>query len=479
MAVTHIHFHNRYSMRTMGQRVLLSLLIAVGPSVFAATFPAGFTGTSYVSGLTSPTAMDFAPDGRLFICQQGGALRVARNGTLLAKPFAVLPVDASGERGLLGVAVDPAFTINSFVYVYYTSKTPTTHNRVSRFTASGDTAIAGSETVLLDLDDLSGATNHNGGALHFGPDGKLYIAAGENASPANAQVLTNLLGKILRINPDGSIPADNPFAATATGKNRAIWCLGLRNPYTFAFQPGSGRMFINDVGNSSWEEINFGAAGANYGWPATEGYTTNLAYRSPVFAYPHGSGTTAGNAIAGGAFYNPSINQFPASYLSNYFFGDYVNGWINVMNLADSTVRNFGSGLGSVVDIKIGADGSLFYATRGGIIGRVQYAPTAVQTGSGDLPRAFRLEQNYPNPFNPSTTLDYQLAKQGYVSLVVYDLLGRGAAVLDGGFRQAGRYSTKWDASLFASGMYYARFVVTDELGEVQHSAVIKLLMTK
>jgi glucose/arabinose dehydrogenase len=423
--------------------------------------------------------MDFTPDGRLFVCQQGGALRVVKNGTLLDRPFIVLPVDASGERGLLGVAFDPAFTTNSFVYLYYTSKTPAAHNRVSRFTASGDTALAGSETVLLDLDNLSGATNHNGGALHFGTDGKLYIAAGENANSANAQVLTNLLGKILRINPDGSIPADNPFAATATGKNRAIWCYGLRNPFTFAFQPGTGRMFINDVGNSSWEEIDFGAAGVNYGWPATEGYTTNPAYRSPVFAYPHGSGTSAGNAIAGGAFYNPPTGQFPASYLDDYFFGDFVNGWINVMNLADSSVRNFGSGLGSVVDLKVGADGSLFYATQGGIIGRVQYAPTAVRTEPGELPGEFRLEQNYPNPFNPSTTLDYQLAKQGYVSLVVYDLLGRRAAVLDGGFRRAGYYSTTWDASSLASGVYYARFTVTDELGQVKYSTVNKLLMTK
>src|SRR6185436_11121568 len=166
------------------------------------------------------------------------------------------------------------------------------HNRVSRFFASGDVALPGSEAVILELNDLSSATNHNGGALHFGPDGKLYIAVGENANSANAQTLDNLLGKILRLNPDGTIPLDNPFYNTAAGVNRAIWALGLRNPFTFDFQPGTGRMFINDVGQSSWEEINDGIAGSNYGWPATEGYTSTPPYRGPLHAYGHGFSIT-------------------------------------------------------------------------------------------------------------------------------------------------------------------------------------------
>ena len=156
--------------------------------------------------------MDFAPDGRLFVCLQGGQLRVIKNGTLLATPFLTVTVDSSGERGLLGVAFDPNFATNNFIYIYYTVPGSPAHNRVSRFTASGDVAVAGSEFVLLNLNNLSGATNHNGGAIHFGPDGKLYIAVGENANPSNAQTLSNLLGKVLRINSDGSIPTDNPFS---------------------------------------------------------------------------------------------------------------------------------------------------------------------------------------------------------------------------------------------------------------------------
>src|SRR4029077_18085868 len=157
------------------------------------------------------------------------------------------------------------------VYTYYTTPEGGAHNRVSRFTAAGDVAAPSSEVHLLDLEPLSSATNHNGGALHFGPDGKLYIGVGENADGANAQTLSNLLGKMLRINANGSIPTDNPFYNTATGNNRAIWALGLRNPFNFAFHAGTPRLFINDVGESTYEEINDGIAGSNYGWPITEG----------------------------------------------------------------------------------------------------------------------------------------------------------------------------------------------------------------
>src|SRR2546423_2760603 len=187
-----------------------------------ATLPAGFTEAQFGSNLGgAATAMAFAPDGRLFVCLKSGQLRVIKNGTLLAAPFVSLSVDPAGERGLLGVAFDPNFSANQFVYLYYTTSTSPIHNRISRFTANGDVAAASSEVVLMDLENLS-ATNHNGGAIHFGPDGKLYARVGENANSANAQTLSNRLGKILRINSDGSIPTDNPFFNTATGANRAI-----------------------------------------------------------------------------------------------------------------------------------------------------------------------------------------------------------------------------------------------------------------
>ena len=346
-------------------------VIAVNASVIsanAATLPAGFTEAQFGSNVgTSPTAMAFAPDGRLFVCLQGGQLRVIKNGALLPNPFITLPVSSSGERGLLGIAFDPNFAANQFVYLYYTTSTSPIHNRVSRFTANGDVAAAGSEFVLTDLDNLSSATNHNGGGMHFGPDGKLYVAVGENANSANAQTLTNRLGKILRMNSDGSIPTDNPFYNTATGANRMIWALGLRNPFTFGFQPGTGRLFINDVGQSTWEEINDGIAGSNYGWPTCEGACSpaNANFRDPLFQYGHGNGPTVGCAIVGAAFYNPPVNQFPASYIGKYFFADLCSGWIRLFDPATNTASGFASGVSTPVDLQVGPDGCLYYLAQG------------------------------------------------------------------------------------------------------------------
>ena len=332
----------------------------------AATLPAGFTEAQFGSNLGgAATAMAFAPDGRLFVCLKSGQLRVIKNGTLLTAPFVSLSVDSAGERGLLGVAFDPNFSSNQFVYLYYTVSSAPVHNRISRFTANGDVAATGSEVVLMDLDILS-ATNHNGGAIHFGPDGKLYAGVGENANSANAQTLNNRLGKILRINSDGSIPTDNPFFNTATGANRAIWARGLRNPFTFGFQPGTGRMFINDVGQDTWEEINDGIAGSNYGWPTCEGFCApaNANFRDPLFEYGHGTSSTTGCAIVGAAFYNPPVNQFLASYLGKYFFGDLCSGWIRLFDPSTNNASGFATGISSLVDLAVGPDGCLYYLTQ-------------------------------------------------------------------------------------------------------------------
>jgi len=318
----------------LGLALFLTIVSFANPQVItAATVPTGFTDSVVASGLSNPTAMAFAPDGRIFVCQQGGSLRVIKNGALLATPFVTLTVNSSGERGLLGVAFDPNFTSNQLVYVYYTATTPTIHNRISTFVASGDVALAGSETVILDLNDLSGATNHNGGAIHFGPDGRLYVAVGDNANSANAQTLSTRLGKMLRIGSDGSIPSDNPFFNQAAGDNRAIWAMGLRNPFTFSFQQGTSRMFINDVGENTWEEINDGIAGSNYGWSICEGFCNppNPSFRDPIFAYANDAQTCA---ITGGAFYNPTVVQFPAQYLGDYFFSDFCGGWKSLLSCA-------------------------------------------------------------------------------------------------------------------------------------------------
>ncbi|MGI8884869.1 MAG: PQQ-dependent sugar dehydrogenase, partial [Pyrinomonadaceae bacterium] len=377
---------------------MIALFLPIGSTAYAATVPTGFTDSTVASGLSNPTAMAFAPDGRIFVTQQGGSLRVIKNGALLATPFLTVTVNSSGERGLLGVAFDPDFANNQFVYVYYTATSPSVHNRISRFTASGDVAAAGSENIILELDNLSSATNHNGGAIHFGIDGKLYAAAGDNANSANAQTFANLHGKMLRINKDGTIPTDNPFYSTATGNNRGIWALGLRNPFTFSFQRGVGRMFINDVGQGAWEEVNDGIAGSNYGWSFCEGNCSpsDARFRDPLYAYANAGSACA---ITGGAFYNPQITQFPTAYVGDYFFADFCAGWIRKLDPPNyNAFTEFATGIANPVDLQVSADGSLYYLARGaGSVGRIQFPPAAASGIEGDISPRPNDPEN-PNP---------------------------------------------------------------------------------
>jgi glucose/arabinose dehydrogenase len=346
----------------------------------AAALQPNFAHSQVVGGLASPTTMQFAPDGRLFVAEQRGTLRVVKAGGTLATFLNISGrVDSAGERGLLGVAFDPDFSKNHYVYLYYTQKatgTTPAHNRVIRVTADGDRAVVGSEKLILRLNNLSSARNHNGGAIHFGEDGKLYVAVGDNNNGENAQSLRNLKGKMLRINKGGTIPRDNPFYDQSTGKNRAIWALGLRNPFSFAVQPQTGKVFINDVGEQTWEEINLGATGANYGWPRYEGPESDSRYRNPVFAYRHGSTKLTGCAISGGAFYNPTTRQFPRGYVGDYFFADFCSGWIRRLDAATGNVSGFATGLERPVDLKVSKGGNLYYLSRGdgaGSVGKVRY----------------------------------------------------------------------------------------------------------
>ena len=342
--------------------------LAAGQEQEAAGVPAGFADSLVAEGLEEPTAMAFAPDGRLFVAQKTGKLRVIKNGDLQKDHVLKVNPALGKEQGLLGVAVDPGFGENGRVYIHYTARNPKVHNRVTRFsvkeTASGDTVIRkGSRKNIFVLNPVSDA-RHNGGAIHF-KGGKLFVAVGDDTDRGNAKTLDNLFGKMLRINKDGSIPRSNPFYDKAKGKNRAIWARGLRNPYTFAVQPGTGKMYINDVGAKTWEEINRGRKGANYGWPRYEGPENNRRYAAPIFAYGHGDTATTGCSITGGSFYNPRDNTFGPGYGGDYFFGDFCNGWIRRYDPKTDKVQGFATtpkyGL---VDMRVSKSGDLYYLHR-------------------------------------------------------------------------------------------------------------------
>jgi glucose/arabinose dehydrogenase len=326
---------------------------------------AGFAETVIADSIDSPVSMAVAPDGRVFVCEQGGRLRLIKDDALRARPFVTLPVSVGAEEGLLGVAFDPHFERNHWVYVCYTAASPTRHNRIERYTALGDTVRAGSATAIFEMDD-NGYHVHVGGALRFGRDGKLYAGTGENGIGERSQSLRSTHGKLLRIDPDGRIPKDNPFYSIASGNHRAIWARGLRNAFALDVQPGTGRIFINDVGGDRFEEVNEGIAGANYGWPMLEGPGESKRLTGPIHSYGH----DAGCAITGGAFYSVPAEArapFPHEWSGRYFYAEFCRNeirWIDPATPARYTV--FGTTLvPGPVDLRVGPEGSLYYLARG------------------------------------------------------------------------------------------------------------------
>ncbi len=345
----------------------VALMSSLGtPAVQAAAPPPGFSDvTAYT--VTNPTALASTPDGRLLITQDAGQLRVVRNGTLLTAPAVNLQprACAEGERGLMGVAVDPAFSTNSFIYLFWTFNkqqfcgegTPQTPvNRVTRFVlGADDRVVAGTERVIVD-NIPSPSRNHQAGDLRFGSDGFLYVTTGDGGctigSPTacgglntNSRRLDILSGKVLRVRRDGTIPASNPFAATTggrrcgnpagvpagTGRCRETFASGFRNPFRFAVRPGTSSFLVNDVGQDTWEEVDALVAGRDYGWNVREGNcvrdsTTNCGatpYENPIFSYSHADGCSS---ITGGAFVPEGL--WPAPWNGSYIFADYVCGGI-------------------------------------------------------------------------------------------------------------------------------------------------------
>lgn len=311
-----------------------------------------FVWAPFSSGLTRPTDLADVGGGRLLVLEQPGLVRVVENGTLLPQPFLDIRdrVGSGGnEQGLLGIALHPRYAENGQFFLNYTNLNGDT--TVSRFSASGGSADPGSEQILLTVNQPY--ANHNGGSLAFGPDGYLYIGMGDGGSagdPQNyGQDMGALLGKLLRIHVDAgdpyAIPADNPYA-DGSGGRAEIWASGLRNPWRFSFDRATGDLYIGDVGQNAWEEIDFQAAGTpggvNFGWryreaanPYSDGQPpAGLALTDPVAQYPHSEGcsVTGGFVYRGAAL--PELNGV-------YLYGDYCNGRVwGLLRLADGSWQN-------------------------------------------------------------------------------------------------------------------------------------------
>lgn len=417
------------------------LAIAVCAAPLSAAVPTGFTDVT-IAEVAQPTALAFTPDGRLLISQKTGALRVHQDDALLPTPAITLAgVCSESERGLLGIAVDPDFASTRHIFLYYTFlKGATCVNRVSRFTLQDTNVVdPGSELILIDNVPSPGA-NHNGGDVHFGKDGYLYVSigdggtdyAGNSGSGGSNDAARDqhiLLGKIVRITKSGGIPPDNPFQGPGTArcnespttignKCQETFAWGLRNPFRIAFDPNAAgtRFFINDVGQGAWEEIDEGQAGADYGWNCREGAHPNPSAGDtcspppsgmvdPVYEYRHGQvipGTTSPtncNSITGGAFVPDGA--WPG-FEDAYLFGDFICGEIFVLKQVGSTLTavDFGQGLGGVTTMIFGPHEhgqALYYTTHrnGGEVHRVSFGPfdfhtltpcRLVDTGGGNAP---------------------------------------------------------------------------------------------
>lgn len=322
----------------------------------SAVLPTNFVKTPIAENFNEPSDFAFAPDGRIFVAEIGGVVKVIKNGTVLAQPFVIVPALFTGDRGLLGITLDPNFSSNRYVYLFYTHANPD-EIRVVRYTESNDQAVPGSAVILLKSNQpLNGL--HMGGPMVFGSDGKMYVGVGDNSIGANAQDLSNIHGKILRMNPDGSAPSDNPFY-NQSGKNPLIWAYGFRNPFRMSFSKG-GKLFVGDVGGSTHEEINVAVKGGNFGWPNAEGTCTNCSYVNPIYSYPTGNGAAV---VAG--FVN-SGNNFPSEYGGSFFFGDYVRGFIKRLTFPSGQPPQevtFDDSAGTVVSMKQGPNGALYYLT--------------------------------------------------------------------------------------------------------------------
>lgn len=361
----------------MHKTILLILLFNLIIKLNAHNFSVkeGFTALMLNDELTNPTGMAIAPDGRIFITERSGKVRILENDVLLSESFLEVEVDGNGERGLGAILLDPDFDENGYVYIYYTVEHED-HNRLSRFTANGNLAIPNSEVILLDFDELGGNV-HNGGAMRWGSDGTLFIAVGDGLRNNTPQSLNSLLGKMIRINKDGSIPADNPFYEELEGKYRSIYSLGLRNTFTFDIHPVTGQILGNDVGQDDFEEINDIQAGKNYGWPNIEGPISSQEspenYQDPLMAYPHVDGGNC--AVVGGAFYAPETIQFPESWKDFYLFSDYCTGVIHKMDpLSGEILDTLVVGAHVNSNLMVGPDGYVYYLMyQSGEIWQIQY----------------------------------------------------------------------------------------------------------
>ena len=384
----------------MRRGAVLAIVVAV-LAVAAAPAPAAVQLTS-IGSFSAPIYVT-APPGdlsRVFVVGRAGSIQVIDDG--VKKEFLnIVPlVQTGGERGLLSMAFASDYATSGKFYVFYIQKT-TNHVRIEQFQRSAsdpDKADAGSSQLILDVShDMP---NHNGGQLQVGLDGTLWATIGDNANGANSQTLSNVYGKLLRIDPATTLgPPDNPFIGVG-GADGRIFALGLRNTWRFSFDRSTDQLVLADVGQSTWEEIDIGHGGANYGWPTCEGTCGNPSFTNPVLQYPHTADACSG-AITGG--YVVRTDDLP-SLAGRYLYGDYCSGFIRSTVLAEPSAsddRSEGLNVTGLVSFGEDACGHLYTVSELGTVSRVSEEsppPTCAESSVKPLPPAV---QPAPEPTPP------------------------------------------------------------------------------
>jgi glucose/arabinose dehydrogenase len=438
--------------------------------------------TSVATGLSSPVDIQYAPGDstRLFIVQQGGQLRVIENGALLPTPALNVStrIVSGGERGFLGLAFDPLWPDSAYIYVNFT-RTGDGANSVVRYTRSaigtGVSFDLATERVLMTIPDF--ASNHNAGALAFGDDGYLYITTGDGGSGGdpqnNGQTLTALLGKILRIDVRGSqptsectggstnygIPPDNPFVGSTTAACDEIYAFGLRNPWRMSFDRLTNELWLGDVGQELWEEIDVVQSGGNYGWRRMEGThcynpSSNCQTGSlilPIWEYSSGSGS--GNcSVTGGYVYRGSA---VADLFGQYVFADYCSGrvWALDMSGPSPTATQIGTRSSPTT---FGEDyhGEM-YVVGGSSIFRLD--PNPVYSEPQPDESAVQMSLEGPNPVRSRATIRFHAGLPGPARMTLFDVLGRQVAVL---FERVVDGTTPQEVLLRADGLPPGVYVV-------------------
>jgi glucose/arabinose dehydrogenase len=396
-------------------------VVTINVAAVGQTVPPGFSITPVNSSLDGDAiAFALLPDGRILVAHQfSGELQLMVDGTLKAAPILTVPnINTSNEQGFLGLAVDPAWPDSNFIYTFHT--TADDSNRVSRYRVNGDLSDPNSENLVVDAanpDTLISMTdirfNHNGGTLRFGRDSTLYVSFGDDATTNEIQKLTTLHGKILRLNRDGSAPSDNPYV-DSVGALPEIFAIGLRNPFRFNIDPETDELFIGDVGQSNWEEVNVATGGENFGWPRYEGNHDRLTGTTlitsdttwPIFEYPNLSGAySAMGLLTYRPVDFPNDDSFPPEYDGAHFFADFYNSR-PVFSLRKDVYGSwvadtFATGLTQPVDAALGPDGSFYILEYGNTLSKIVYDPGPVVR----LQSTFFLEGTYLGGGTMDTTL--------------------------------------------------------------------------